>query len=204
MLHKDKKSISVGFIGYPNVGKSSVINSLMKKACCKVAPIPGETKVWQYITLTKRIYLIDCPGIVYDQGETDTDKVLKGVVRAERLPDPESYIQPILDRVDKKHITDIFGIPFWTDAEDFITQVAEKTGKLKKGGEPMVANVCMSIINDWQRGNIPFFNRAPDAAEREAEKAEKLKEKDILVGGKTTVLAEPIKMVVEAEDKTDI
>ena len=121
MLHKDKKSISVGFIGYPNVGKSSVINSLMKKACCKVAPIPGETKVWQYITLTKRIYLIDCPGIVYDQGETDTDKVLKGVVRAERLPDPESYIQPILDRVDKKHITDIFGIPFWTDAEDFIT-----------------------------------------------------------------------------------
>jgi len=69
-LHKDRKNISVGFIGYPNVGKSSVINSLKKKACCKVAPIPGETKVWQYITLTKRIYLIDCPGIAYDQGET--------------------------------------------------------------------------------------------------------------------------------------
>ena len=92
MLHKEKQSISVGFIGYPNVGKSSVINALMKKTCCKVAPIPGETKVWQYITLTKRIYLIDCPGIVYDQGETDTDKVLKGVVRAERLPDPDAYI----------------------------------------------------------------------------------------------------------------
>jgi len=92
MLHKEKQSISVGFIGYPNVGKSSVINALMKKVCCKVAPVPGETKVWQYITLTKRIYLIDCPGIVYDQGETDADKVLKGVVRSERLPDPESYI----------------------------------------------------------------------------------------------------------------
>lgn len=45
-LHKDKKNISVGFIGYPNVGKSSVINALKKKAVCKVAPIPGETKVW--------------------------------------------------------------------------------------------------------------------------------------------------------------
>jgi nuclear GTP-binding protein len=33
-------------IGYPNVGKSSIINTLMKKACCKVAPIPGQTKVW--------------------------------------------------------------------------------------------------------------------------------------------------------------
>jgi len=41
ILHKDKKNISVGLIGYPNVGKSSVINALMKKTCCKVAPIPG-------------------------------------------------------------------------------------------------------------------------------------------------------------------
>ena len=126
MLHKDKKNISVGFVGYPNVGKSSIINSLMKKACCKVAPIPGETKVWQYITLTKRIYLIDCPGIVYDQGESTTDKVLKGVVRVERIPDPDSFIQPILDRVSKKTIADIFGVVHWTDTEDFIKQVAEK------------------------------------------------------------------------------
>ena len=148
-LHKDKKSISVGFIGYPNVGKSSIINSLMKKTCCKVAPIPGETKVWQYITLTKRIYLIDCPGIVYDQGESQEDKVLKGVVRAERIPDPESYIQAILDRVQKKHIVDIFGVQSWTDSEDFVAQVAERTGKLLKKGEPDVNNVCKSIIMDW-------------------------------------------------------
>ena len=49
-------------IGYPNVGKSSVINTLRSKKVCNVAPIAGETKVWQYITLMKRIYLIDCPG----------------------------------------------------------------------------------------------------------------------------------------------
>ena len=78
--------------GYPNVGKSSVINAIMKKACCKVAPIPGETKTWQYITLTKRIYLVDCPGIVHDEHQTETEKVLKSVVRAEKLPDPTIYI----------------------------------------------------------------------------------------------------------------
>lgn len=44
-LHMDKKNISVGFIGYPNVGKSSVINALMHRKVCKVAPEPGETKV---------------------------------------------------------------------------------------------------------------------------------------------------------------
>lgn len=53
---------------------------------CKVAPVPGETKVWQYITLMKRIFLIDCPGVVYGKtGDSDTDAVLKGVVRVENL-----------------------------------------------------------------------------------------------------------------------
>lgn len=76
-LHSDKKQISVGFIGYPNVGKSSVINTLRSKKVCKVAPIAGETKVWQYITLMRRIFLIDCPGVVFPTGETDEEKVLK-------------------------------------------------------------------------------------------------------------------------------
>ena len=53
---------------------------------CKVAPVPGETKVWQYITLTKRIFLIDCPGVVSDKaGNTDTDAVLKGIARIDKL-----------------------------------------------------------------------------------------------------------------------
>ena len=43
---------------------------------CKTAPIAGETKVWQYITLMKKIYLIDCPGIVPGGQETDTEKVI--------------------------------------------------------------------------------------------------------------------------------
>jgi len=71
LFHKDKKCISIGFIGYPNVGKSSVINTMKEKKCCKAAPIPGETKIWQYVALTKRIYMIDCPGIVYDSENAD-------------------------------------------------------------------------------------------------------------------------------------
>lgn len=124
LLHKDRKNISVGLIGYPNAGKSSVINALMKKACCKVAPIPGQTKTWQYITLTKRIYLIDCPGIVHDENQSEVDKVLKSVVRAEKLPDPTVFIQAILDKAEKKHIYDVYGIPDWVDSEDFLKQLS--------------------------------------------------------------------------------
>lgn len=45
-----------------------------------MAPIAGETKVWQYVTLLKSIYLIDCPGVVYPEGDTEADMVMKGVV----------------------------------------------------------------------------------------------------------------------------
>jgi len=79
-LHADKQQICVGFIGYPNVGKSSIINTLRAKKVCKVAPVPGETKVWQYITLMRRIFLIDCPGVVYDTGDSEEEIILKGVV----------------------------------------------------------------------------------------------------------------------------
>jgi nuclear GTP-binding protein len=41
-----------------------------------VAPIAGETKVWQYITLMKKVYLIDCPGVVPPGQETDEEKVM--------------------------------------------------------------------------------------------------------------------------------
>ena len=57
-----------------------------------MAPIPGETKVWQYITLMKRIFLIDCPGVVYNKtDDSQTDAVLKGVLRVENL------VGPVLD-----------------------------------------------------------------------------------------------------------
>ena len=63
-----------------------VLRTDVHEQVCKVAPVPGETKVWQYITLMKRIFLIDCPGVVYNKTEDSaTDAVLKGVVRVENL-----------------------------------------------------------------------------------------------------------------------
>ncbi len=55
---------------------------------------PGETKVWQYITLMRRIYLIDCPGIVpVSAHDSETGTVLKGVVRVENLETPAEHIR---------------------------------------------------------------------------------------------------------------
>jgi len=164
-LHPDKKQISVGFIGYPNSGKSSIINTLKSKKVCKVAPIAGETKVWQYVALMKKIYLIDCPGVVYPVGETETDKVLKGVVRVENLKTPEDYIGAVLDRVKPEYLIRHFGIEQWDNVNDFLEKLARKTGKLWKGAEPDVKTVAKQVLNDWQRGRLPFFVKPPAMTE---------------------------------------
>ncbi|KAM4797367.1 nucleolar GTP-binding protein 2 [Rhinophrynus dorsalis] len=162
-LHTDKKQISVGFIGYPNVGKSSVINTLRSKKVCNVAPIAGETKVWQYITLMRRIFLIDCPGVVYPSGDSETDIVLKGVVQVEKIKSPEDHIDAVLERAKPEYIRKTYRIDSWENAEDFLEKLAFRTGKLLKGGEPDRQTVSKMVLNDWQRGRIPFFVKPPNA-----------------------------------------
>lgn len=174
-LHSDKKQISVGVIGYPNVGKSSVINTLISKKSCKVAPIPGETKIWQYITLFRNVYLIDCPGVVVDsRGDTETDSVLKGVVRAERLENPEDYIDPILNTVRREHVAARYSLPkdgddTWKTSLDLLEKIARKAGRLLKGGDPCLRSAAITIILDFQRGRLPHYVSPPELKEDETE-----------------------------------
>lgn len=166
-LHGDKPNISVGFFGYPNVGKSSVINTLRAQKVCTVAPVPGETKVWQYVNLTKKIFLIDCPGVVYNgAGDTDTDAVLKGVVRVSNLDDASEHVAEVLRRVKPEYLRRAYRVATWTDSTDFLTQLARASGKLLKGGEPDLSTAAKSLLLDWQRGRIPFFVAPPQLPER--------------------------------------
>ncbi|KAH9934093.1 NGP1NT-domain-containing protein [Epithele typhae] len=163
-LHSDKKQISVGFIGYPNVGKSSVINTLKS----------GKTKVWQYITLTKRIYLIDCPGIVPTSArDSQTSTVLKGVVRVEALATPSEHVPALMERVKPVYLARTYAVPL-SDADDpsqgwepeaFMDKLARMKGRLLKGGEPDRESVAKILLSDWVRGRIPFFAPPPERSD---------------------------------------
>lgn len=71
---------------------------------CNVAPIAGETKVWQYVTLMRKIYLIDCPGIVPPAIESLDNMVLKGTIRTEYLSTPSDFIPEIMRRVKHDYL----------------------------------------------------------------------------------------------------
>jgi nuclear GTP-binding protein len=135
---------------------------------CNVAPIPGETKVWQYITLMRRIYLIDCPGIVPpNQHDTPQDILLRGVVRVENVENPEQYIPAVLAKVKRHHMERTYELKGWEDHIQFLELLARKGGRLHKGGEPDVDGVAKMVLNDFMRGKIPWFTPPPETEEEE-------------------------------------
>ncbi|KAJ5980351.1 Nucleolar GTP-binding protein 2 [Penicillium waksmanii] len=184
-LHSDRKQISVGLIGYPNTGKSSIINTLRAKKVCTVAPIPGETKVWQYVTLMKRIYLIDCPGVVPpNQNDTEEDILLRGVCRVENVHNPEQYIPAVLRRVQPQHLERTYCIKAPSDAIDFLSRLARKGGRLLKGGEPDLDGVAKMAaategeeekeapVKDGREGRLGEMGRKRKINEKTDEPAE--------------------------------
>ncbi|KAJ6044902.1 uncharacterized protein N7446_003098 [Penicillium canescens] len=182
-LHSDRKQVSVGLIGYPNSGKSSIINTLRNKKVCTVAPIPGETKVWQYVTLMKRIYLIDCPGVVPpSQTDTEEDILLRGVCRVENVHNPEQYIPAVLRRVQPRHLERTYGIKWQEDHIDFLALLARKGGRLLRGGEPDVDGVAKMMINDFLRGKIPWFTPPPKLQGKDGKDEEKIEGREGRLG----------------------
>jgi nuclear GTP-binding protein len=129
---------------------------------CKTAPVPGETKVWQYITLTRRIYLIDCPGVVPpNPNDTPEQILLRGVVRVENVENPAQYVQTALGMCQRRHIERTYELKNWQTADEFLELMARKTGKLLKGGEADMDAVAKMVLNDFLRGRIPWYVAPP-------------------------------------------
>jgi nuclear GTP-binding protein len=175
-----------------------VINTIKSSKVCRVAPVPGETKVrfqplflqtyvlirlsksqvWQYITLTRKIYLIDCPGIVpASANDSTTATVLKGVVRVEALATPSEHIPELLKRVKPLYLARTYGLPLppsgeW-EAENLLDSLARMKGRLLKGGEPDMDGVAKVILSDWTRGRIPYFVSPPERSQELNEREER-------------------------------
>lgn len=126
-----KTSIRVGIVGIPNVGKSSIINSLTRGRACNVGCTPGVTKSMQEVELDSKIKLIDCPGIVFTQNKSanETVNTLKNAQRVSDVQDPFKVAGSILKRASKLYFCRLYDISEYDTPEEFFAKKAHRTGE---------------------------------------------------------------------------
>jgi len=160
--HDIKKSITVGVIGLPNVGKSSLINSLKRSHVVNVGSTPGLTRSMQEVQLDKNVKLLDCPGVVMlKSGANDASITLRNCKRNEKLDDPIGPVKEILKLCPARMLVTLYKIPSFDLVDDFLQKVASVRGKLKKGGVVDVEAAARIVLHDWNEGKIPYYTMPP-------------------------------------------
>ncbi|XP_026854934.2 guanine nucleotide-binding protein-like 1 isoform X1 [Electrophorus electricus] len=90
--------LTLGCIGFPNVGKSSVLNSLVGRKVVSVSRTPGHTKYFQTYYLTPTVKLCDCPGLVFPSRVDRQLQILAGIYPVSQLQEPYSSVGYLCER----------------------------------------------------------------------------------------------------------
>ncbi len=159
-LLEEKERVKVALIGYPNVGKSTIINTLKGKKAVKTAPIPGYTKGKQLIRLSKRIWLLDSPGVVPID---DFDElVIKGGFPADKIEEPVKPALKLISRIletRKEALTEKFGIEDFESEEEILRKIGERRGLIKPGGGVNLEETARWFLREWQTGRFTLFGK---------------------------------------------
>nr|WP_048059142.1 GTPase [Methanococcus vannielii] len=156
---KNIKHGKVGIVGYPNVGKSSIINALTGRRSAKSGLTAGLTVGEQWVKLTKDIKLLDSPGIIEPKDEDEL--VISGALRYEKAKNILFPAIKILQRIqsfDKTILKEYYNLEFEEEiTENDISKIGSKLNFLSKDNEIDLDRTSKSIIRDFQNGKLNYY-----------------------------------------------
>ncbi|KAK6627312.1 hypothetical protein RUM44_009789 [Polyplax serrata] len=157
-------TLTIGCIGQPNVGKSSLMNAIMGKKVVSVSRTPGHTKHFQTIYLTKNVILCDCPGLVFPSKIQRTIQILNGAYPIAQVREPYMAVKYLAERLD---LPRLLGIQHpenddtWS-AIDICDGWAKKRGFFTaKTARPDTYRAANSILRMSLEGKICLFFKPP-------------------------------------------
>ncbi len=152
-------------VGYPKVGKSSIINALKGKHSAPTSPYPGTpgyTKATQLYRIGQDLYIIDTPGIIPVEGSG-----LEAVIRGQPVESIENPVKVAIELIQRilsycpKAIERAYGIKE-RDPLKILEQIAIRRGWIyKRTKEPNVDEAARAVIRDYHDGKIPFYIPPP-------------------------------------------
>ncbi len=171
-----KYDILVGVIGYPNVGKSSIINALAGRSSAPVSPVSGHTRSIMNVRITERIMIIDTPGVIPVEEKDEVKLAIIASKNADSLKTPDLVAVQILLILLQQHGDTWFSTTFGVapppaakvknanDLLDTLEAIAVFRKRLGKGGVPDTLAMGRQVIMDWQRGKYQMVTAADTSA----------------------------------------
>ncbi|MCW5614182.1 MAG: ribosome biogenesis GTPase YlqF [Rhodocyclaceae bacterium] len=160
--HRDDgtKPLRMMIMGIPNVGKSTLMNALLKRRVAKVGDEPAVTKQQQRFDLSPRMALIDTPGMMWPKIEHDSDGYMLAASHAigrNAVIDEEVAVElgAILLVRYAPQLAKRYG--FSTEAMDgpaLVEAIAAHRGCRIKGGGLDLEKAALILLNDYRSGAI--------------------------------------------------
>lgn len=150
-------TVRASVIGYPNSGKSSVINSLSGRKKAKTSSKSGYTVGLQNARASKKLLMIDTPGVIPYDDKDEFKLALVASVEPSKLKDPDFIAEKIILKFTEQIVKyyDIKDdVEDMKDSEEILEKIAFKLKKLKKGGFADVKIAGRKMLTDWQQGKI--------------------------------------------------
>ncbi|XP_074139607.1 guanine nucleotide-binding protein-like 3 isoform X1 [Sminthopsis crassicaudata] len=154
------KAIRVGVIGFPNVGKSSVINSLKEAYVCHTGPAMGLTKYMQIVHIDKNITMLDSPSIIASPSNSAVALALRSPTNIEEKELLDS-VTTIVEHCNKQQLMLRYNIPNYRDSQEFLILLAQKRGMVRKGGLPKVEEAAKLFWSHWTGPKMSYYCQAP-------------------------------------------
>lgn len=161
--------VKVAVVGYPNVGKSTIINYLKGRHVASTSPKPGWTKGEQLVRAKSWLLVVDTPGVLQARETEDRAlAVIRGAIDPGRVDDAVPYAVALIQRVMQLNpkALEIYGYK-GASAEEALEYVGRRYGRLMKGGRVNLDEAARRVIVDWIEGKLTYWYD-PDSAQAPA------------------------------------